>query len=120
MDFQNEMYRPAPPNKLAVASMITGIAAIPVTFVVPLYLPLILGSISITLAFLSKGYNQKLHANALTGVITSLSSIFLNVVVVGISFYLVFCVPEYREMFNDACEQLYGETFDEMIEGELP
>lgn len=33
----------------------------------------------------------------------------------GAAFYLVFSNPDYRQQLNDMSQQMYGETFDDML-----
>lgn len=120
MDFQTQIpdqdpinIRPHPPqeNGMATAALITGIVGGLSTFVLPFYLPCVLGGVSIVLAFLSKGELARLSARARSGFIISLCSLLLNAALLAGCFYLVFHVPEFQEAFEQAYEQLYGESF---------
>ena len=41
--------------------------------------------------------------------------IFLSFLITGAAFYLVFSNPDYRQQLNDMSQQMYGETFDDML-----
>lgn len=124
MDFQNQtpqepvFVRPMAPreNSMATAAMITGIVGALSTFVLPFYMPCVLGGVSIVLAFLSKGDTPRLSPRAKSGFIVSLCSLILNTFILVGCFYLVFNVPEFQEAFEHAYEQLYGESFYESLE----
>ena len=49
------------------------------------------------------------------GIITSAIGIFLSFLITGAAFYLVFSNPDYRQQLNDMSQQMYGETFDDML-----
>jgi len=135
MDFQNQYQnqmqnnvpRPARPmqrqeNAMSTAAMVTGIVGAVSIFFLPLYLPFFLGSISITLALLSKGSERKLSPHAKTGLITSACSLVVNaMILIFIICFLFFFsssefLTQYREQFNDYYEQLYGESFDDAMD----
>lgn len=124
MDFQNQtpqrpvFVRSSIPgeNSMATAAMVVGIIGGLSTFLLPFYLPCILGGISMVLAFLSKGSSSRLSARAKAGFITSLCSISINICILAGCFYLIFNVPEFQEAFDEAYEQLYGESFYDSLE----
>ena len=70
---------------------------------------------SILFAILSKGRERKLQAICKAGIITSAIGIFLSFLITGAAFYLVFSNPDYRQQLNDMSQQMYGETFDDML-----
>lgn len=115
----NPYYAPAPKapaSGLRTASFILGIAAIVSTVMMTVYFPFIFGGLSIVLALLSKGYEQKMSSQAKTGVICSLIGLVLNCLIVGGSLYTVFSNEEVFEQFDQMYEQIYGESFSDMYE----
>lgn len=125
MNYQTFVPAPLPPapkqqnDALCIAALACGVLTILTALIGTVYPPFIFASISITLAVLSKGYEKKLPPVALAGFITSLCGLALNVVVVVFSFYLVFSVPEFKEQLNNTCTELYGQSFDEIMEDAL-
>lgn len=111
MNFQNQE------NSMSTAALITAIVGCLAIFILPVYLPAIFAGISIVLALLSKGSNPRLSSRALTGMIASISCLVLNGIILVLSFYLVFTVPEFREQFEQTYEQFYGESFDDTLNG---
>ena len=103
------------PNNLAKAAMVLGILSLLTIFTV--YLPLILGSLAVILAILSRGSRKKMHGDAKTGVITGTISLCIVPAIVAASFYLVFTNPSYYEQFNDTYEKMYGRSFDDTLKG---
>ena len=49
------------------------------------------------------------------GIITSVIGIFLSVIITGAACYMMFSNPDYRQQLNDMSQQMYGETFDDML-----
>ena len=103
------------PNSFAKWSQITGILALVSTFSFTIYLPLILGSISIILALLSRG-KRKMHSNAKAGTIMGGISIGLNICIVILSFSVILGSGPMHDRFNETFKEIYGQSFDEMIE----
>ncbi len=121
MNMMGNMPYPAQPvrereNRMATAALITGILGAFSIICLPLYLPCIFAGISIVLALLSKGSKSKLSAYAKAGLITSVCSLILNLLILAGCYYLVFNIPEFRQEFNQAYEQIYGESFDDLIQ----
>lgn len=78
--------------------------------------PFIFGGLSIIFAILSKTSKQKMAASAIAGIAASIAGMACTVCMVGIVYYMLFNVPEYRELINKQYEQMYGQSFDEMLE----
>ena len=114
MDNQYMNYQPKPQNKLVTASLILGLLA----FVTSMFLitPFIFGSLSIIFAILSRSGREKMSGSAIAGISASIVSMLGAVSMVGLVYYLTFNVPEYRELMNQQYEQMYGQSFDEMLE----
>ena len=102
-------------NAMSTAAMIVGIIGAISTFLLPFYLPCLLGSISIVLGLLSKDGSNKLLSHAKAGILTSVCSLILNVFILIGCFYLVFHVPEFHAQFEQMYEQMYGESFDDTL-----
>ena len=96
-----------PANSLAVASMVLGILALITIFTV--YLPIILGSLSIILALLSRGGSLKMHNNAHSGVVTSSIALGCDAAIFIMAFALIFGMPDFFE-------KMYGMSYQEMME----
>jgi len=112
-----QMRPPAEPNQSLVnAAMILGILAIVTTFIMTVYLPFVLGGIAIMLAILSRRKDGKLHKQAKLGIGLAIIGMVLNTILVSTSLYTVFTNPKAKEEFNTVCEQMYGMSFDEMME----
>ncbi len=107
-----QFHRPKeePANGLARASMVLGIIALVSFFTFTVYPPIILGSLSIILALLSRGSSLKMHSKAQNGVITSSIALGCDVAIFAMAFALIFGMPN---MF----ESIYGMSYEEMIEG---
>ncbi len=106
----------SPADGLISAAMILGISAIVSAFMMTVYFPFVLGSISIILALLSKGHGNKLADKARTGIICSTVAIVLNIFIVVGSLYTVFSSKENFQQFDYLYEQIYGESFSDMYE----
>lgn len=106
---------PQPANRLASAAMVLGIISILTAIGGTVYFPFLFGSIGITLAILSKGYQNVLHTKALIGLITCIVALVLNIMIVFTSVYMVFTIPEYKQQFNEMYKQFYGESFDDTM-----
>lgn len=108
-----------PANSLAVAAMSLGIISLLLAFTCTIYPTLVFGGLAIILALLSKGCDSKMHVNAKTAVITATVGLAFDVIVVIGSFLLIFspiAVPEYRADFDKMYEQIYGQSFEDMLQ----
>lgn len=117
MPYQNYSYPPirkSPADGLITASMVLGIGAVISAILMTVYFPFILGGISIVLALLSKGYENKMHSKSRTGIICSVIGIILNMLIVSWSFYSVFSNEHVFKQFDSLYEQFYGDSFSDM------
>lgn len=57
-----------------------------------------------------------MNSSATGGLVTGIVALSINMVLIVGSFYLIFTVPQMRQEFNDAYEQMYGESFDDTLE----
>lgn len=105
-----------PGSSLYSAAFILGIMAIFCCFTFTVYPAFILGSIAIILALLSKGRNAKMNSKASVGIICATAALVLNTLIVTYSMTMVFTDPQTRQELNDTCEEIYGISFDEMLE----
>lgn len=111
-----QMPQTKPGNGLFTAAFVLGIVALVFCFTFTVYPAYIFGSIAIVLALLSKGKNAKMHSKASVGIICAIAALVLNTCIVTYSMTTIFTNPEVYEEFNDTCEEIYGMSFDEMIE----
>lgn len=111
-----QMPQTEPGNGLFTAAFILGIVALVFCFTFTVYPAYIFGSIAIVLALLSKGKNAKMHSKASVGIICAIAALVLSTCIVTYSMTTIFTNPEVYEEFNDTCEEIYGMSFDEMIE----
>lgn len=135
MDFQqnnpytNNGYPPTPsrPNGdgLATAAMILGVLSIVTAMTFTIYPSLILGSIGIVLALLSKGRAPKLISKAKIGSTCAIAGILLTGLVCVTMIKLVHDDPTLLEQALDNFEQQYGISYEELMHimlngGEFP
>lgn len=98
-----------PANGLAHASMVLGIISAISFFTFTIYPAVILGSLAIILALLSRGASFKMHSKAKNGIITASLAIGCDIVLVISCCFLIFGSPEFFE-------KTYGMSFEEMME----
>ncbi len=103
-------------NKMATVSFVLGLVAMVSVFTFMVYPPLILGSIAVILAILSKGYEKKMCANARTGSLLGIGALVLDVAMVAAVIALIFSNGPFKQQLNETSKQVYGVTFDEMIQ----
>ncbi len=106
---QQQIFR-NPGITMATASMIFGLGSIFTLFTV--YLPLILGSLSILFAILSKGYGQKLLTGAKIGIATAVSGLVLILTI--ISSVVGLLLGSSRETLVN-----FGQQMDQQIEEQM-
>jgi len=111
----NDMYKKEPNQSLYTASMVLGILTFVSMVMMTVYLPFIFGGLAIIMAILSRGDKAELHKSAKIGIITGIVGMVLNVLVVGGSVYAVFHNPVLYEQFDKTVEQMYGESFEDLI-----
>ncbi len=99
---------------LALAAMILGIVSILCSCTV--YPAFICGGLAIILALLSRRKGVKMPGTAKAGIITGFLGLFLGIYLMVNSVYTLMTDPQAHQMLNDMSQQIYGQTFDEMIE----
>jgi uncharacterized membrane protein AbrB (regulator of aidB expression) len=97
----------------ATIALVTGLLSIPFCFF--FNSGIILGGIAIVMAILSKGTAKKLLPQAKKGIIYGTIGIVIGYSVAISSMYTVITNPEVRQEMNTMTEQLYGESFDDML-----
>lgn len=103
-------------NGMAKASQTCGILSIVSIFTMMIYPAIILGSVAIILALLSRGSESRLADKAKTGLTTGIIALIVDICIAGIAVFILFSDGAYKSQINDACKQMYGQTFDDMME----
>ncbi len=107
-------------ESLATASMVLGIISLVSLLLLQISIPLLVGSLGIVLAILSKGNAKKAVGRAKAGMICCIVSLSLDIVLCVSAIWLVFSLPnlspELKEEVNKACEETYGVSYDEMMD----
>lgn len=75
----------------------------------------IFAGLSILFALLSRTSEEKFSASAVGGILTSIAGMICLVILFVFSYKLI-TLPEYREILNETYEQMYGQSFDELLE----
>lgn len=104
------------PNQMETASQICGIIAVISVFTMMIYPALVLGSLAIIFAILSRGSAKKLYDRAVTGIITGGIAIAVDIALLVASLAIIFSNGPMKQQLNDACKQMYGQTFDDMLQ----
>lgn len=106
-------------NGFITAAMITGVLALLMSFTMTIYPSIVLGSLSIIFALLSKGDDRKMQLTSKIGASTGFLGLAISVVMLAVSLYMIIAIPEYREdftqQFNQMYEQIYGESFEDSL-----
>ncbi len=105
---------------MATASMALGIISLVSLLFLQIWIPFILGGVSIILAILSRGNLKKLFSKAKAGIICSSIALGLDVCFCIFSFWLVLVLPNqsppFRKELNTLFEQQYGVSYDEFMD----
>lgn len=102
-------------NVMARVAFVLGIIAMVSVFTFTIYPTLILGSLAIICGILSRGYEVKLKGSAATGVGFGIGAIALCVALIVFVVTLIFSDGPIKKQMNEACKEVYGQTFDDMI-----
>ncbi len=102
-------------NTMARVSFVLGIIAMVSVFTFTIYPTLILGSLAIICGILSRGYETRLKGSAATGVGFGTGAIVLCVALLAAVIALIFSDGPVKQQMNEACKDMYGQTFDDMI-----
>jgi len=109
----------SPRDRLTRTSMSLAILAIFSTLTFPVVFPFIFGSLSIVLAILSKGRRETLTSRGRTAVWVAAIALAINTVMIVSSvmyFIRVLHDPELQEQFSKVLYQMYGMTFEELLQ----
>ena len=104
-------------NGFVTAAFTCGILAIVTTICMTVYLPFIFGGLSIIFGVLSKREpNVPMLTKAKTGIICGVGGLVLNLALIVFCVNMVMTNPEYRNQLNEAGEEMYVYTFEELLE----
>ena len=105
-------------QRLEKLSFWLGAAAIPSTFISPVIAPLLLGSMAIIFAVLSKGGNLRFSRRSRTAALLGAAAIIINIVYLVITFVMMkelLSDPAGRQQLSDTLYRRYGLTLDELL-----
>ena len=105
------------PNAFAKASMTIGGIALVSVFTFTIFPAIILGSLALILALMSRGAELTFHRTAKNGILMSVLAMVVNVVLVGGTCALILGDTPYHEELNATYEEMFGMTYDELLEG---
>ncbi|MBQ7920752.1 MAG: DUF4190 domain-containing protein [Lachnospiraceae bacterium] len=80
---------------------------------------MIFGSLGIIFGILAYRKGQKMENDLILGIITSVIGLVLALIIFVIALVFSFQMmgdPQYRDYLNQVSEEIYGESFDEMLE----
>ena len=103
-------------NTFATAAMVMGILSFFLTSTI--FIPLILGSLGVILAILSKEGNIYMNRQAKIGFTASLIGLISSLVLICSALYMYANDTEYRNEVNTMYERMYGMTIEEQLSGE--
>ena len=106
-----------PANAFAKASMTIGGIALVSVFTFTIFPAIILGSLALILALLSRGAELTFHKTAKSGILLSVLAIVVNVALVGGTCMLMLGDTPYHEQLNETYEEMFGISYDEILEG---
>ena len=120
----NNGYSQQPGTSFITAAYVLGVLSIVTTFLCTVYLPYIFGSLSIIFALLSKGNAARTAQRAASGIRCAILGMIMNTALIIACFTLVFTNPQIHEELNEMTRQIYGHSFDEIMQdiekGESP
>ena len=102
-------------NVYSKASKALGIAAIVSTFLMPVYLPFILGGLAAILALISRG-KYEIDSDGWVGVTTGIVAIVINIAMIFLTVFIFLKSQYFRDIINAQYMQMYGITFNTAIE----
>lgn len=104
-------------NGFVTAAFVCGILAIITTVCMTVYLPFVFAGLSFIFGALSKNKaNVPMEKKARTGMICGAGGLIANVLLIVLCVNMVLTNPDYRSQLNDMCQQMYGITFDQMLD----
>ena len=99
--------------RMASTALVMGLISVPLCFF--MYTGIILGGIAVVFALLSKGTAQKLLPQAKKGIIYGTIGIVFGYAILVTSVHTMLTNPVAHEQLNRTSEQIYGESFDDML-----
>ena len=103
-------------NSMAKAASTLGVMALISVVTMLIYPALVLGSISIILALLSRDRTGYMHDKAKTAVTTGALAIGINLAILGLTAGVLLSDGPVKQQINEVFEEVYGYTFDDMWE----
>lgn len=108
-----------PGQKLANAAMVLGIISILSTILMTIYIPMILGTIAIILAILSRGLKSHMAGQAMTGLVCGIGGLLMNLGILVSSLMFIFSHPELLQdaarTYDTQFEIIYGESTEDVL-----
>lgn len=106
-------------DKMAHTALILAALSLLGCVILPIISPMILGTLAIVFAILSKGPKRTLSATARNAIICSVVALVINLF--ASAYYINSALDmlkdeSFRTELNQMYESLYGESFDEMLE----
>lgn len=74
------------------------------------------GAFGIFFALMCYRKGKKLNSSCMTGLVLSIIGIVIGVLSIALAFYMIFHNPAYMEQFNQSFRQVYGMSFEEMLQ----
>lgn len=96
--------------------MILGLIAFFIAFTCMIYPAAMLGGVAIVLAVLSRGRGRRFDGTAKVGLWSGIAALIVNVAIIAGVVALIFSNGEFKNMMNEACREMYGQTFDDMVD----
>lgn len=106
-----------PANAFAKASMTIGGIALVSVFTFTIFPAIILGALALILALMSRGAELTFHKTAKNGILLSIMAFVVNIALVGGTLGMIFGDNSYHEELNATYEEMFGMTYDEILEG---
>ena len=106
-----------PANAFAKASLTIGGIALVSVFTFTIFPAIILGSLALILALMSRGAELEFHKTAKSGILMSVLALVVNVALVGGTCALILGDNPYHDELNATYEEMFGMSYDELLEG---
>ena len=106
-----------PANAFAKASLTIGGIALASVFTFTIFPAVILGSLALILALLSRGAELDFHKTAKNGILMSVLALVVNVVLIGGTCFMMLGDTPYHDQLNETYEEMFGMSYDELLEG---
>ncbi len=116
---QDPNWHPQPEygRQLGRTAALLGVFSIGSTIFLPIFLPIIFGSIAVVLAILSKGKQKTFPQGGRQALIFGIIGLVINFLLLTaciVTFYLILHDPSVRAQANALMQQLYGYSFDDL------